>query len=307
MTCALVLASQSLAAADHFSLGTATAGGGFPVFGAALAQAVHEVDPSIEIQPRDTAGSFENVRLLASGDIDLGLVQGEVAEQAFACVDPSARKLRIVAAMYTSPGMFVVRADSPYQQIRDLVGKPVAFGTRGSGLVLLARNILAGLNLDPDRDFRAVYLERAADGPTLLQDGRIAALWGAGLGWPSFVAISQQPAGARFIAPDAAECARIVTREGSLRKLTVPADTYAGQITPIETVGSWSFVLAREDWPEELAYRLARALDQAQPALGNSMAAARETTLANTVAAAPSVDRIHPGVLRYLRETGRVK
>jgi len=308
LACALAFAAGRTApAADQISLGTATPGGGFPVFGSAFAQAIHEADNSIEIQPRQTSGSFENVRLLESGEIDLALVQGEVAEQAFAGLDRDGEKLRIVAAMYTSPGMFVVRADSPYRQIRDLVGKPVAFGTRGSGLVLLARNVLAGLGLDPDRDFRAIYLERAADGPLMLEERRVAALWGAGLGWPSFVAISQQPAGARFIVPDATEQSRILAREPSLRRLTVPADSYVGQTAPIETVGSWSYVLAREDWSEAIAYRLARALDHAQPALGKNLRAARETTLANTVAAAPGLQLIHPGVQRYLRENGWVK
>ena len=44
--------------------------------------------------------------------------------------------------MYPPPGMFVVRADSPYKTIRDLVGQPVAFGAKGSGLLILSRYML---------------------------------------------------------------------------------------------------------------------------------------------------------------------
>jgi hypothetical protein len=40
--------------------------------------------------------------------------------------------------------MFAVRGDSP-TSIRDLVGRLVAFGARGSGLVLLARYVLDGM------------------------------------------------------------------------------------------------------------------------------------------------------------------
>ncbi len=36
--------------------------------------------------------------------------------------------------------------------------------------------------------------------------------------------------------------------------------------------------------------------------LGARLSQARETTLDNTITAAPRVDLIHPGVLRYLRE-----
>src|SRR5207247_8527674 len=91
----------------------------------------------------------------------------------------------------------------PARTIEDLRGKPVAFGARGSGLVLLARYVLEGLGLDQERDFQAVYLERAGDGPAMVQDGRVAALWGGGVGWPGFTAVAKAPGGARFLVPDA--------------------------------------------------------------------------------------------------------
>ena len=101
--------------------------------------------------------------------------------------------LRILAAMYSTPGMFVVRADSPARAIADLRGKPVAFGARGSGLVVLARYVLDGVGLDQERDFQAVYLDRAGDGPAMVADGRVAALWGGGIGWPGFTAVARSP------------------------------------------------------------------------------------------------------------------
>jgi TRAP-type uncharacterized transport system substrate-binding protein len=87
--------------------------------------------------------------------------------------------------------------------------------------------------------------------------------------------------------------------------MAVPAGSYPGQDTPIESVGSWSFILARPTLDEDIAYRLARALHHGEEALGNRLAQARETTAANTVAAAPSRDLIHPGVLRYLKEIAK--
>ncbi|HZN24227.1 MAG TPA: hypothetical protein VFB75_08360, partial [Burkholderiales bacterium] len=66
----------------------------------------------------------------------------------------------------------------------------------------------------------------------------------------------------------------------------------------------WPFVLARASLPDDVAYRLARALHRGEAALGNRLDQARESTLANTLAAAPSRDLIHPGVLRYMREIG---
>lgn len=81
------------------SLGTATPGGGFPVYGKAFADTVDEADASLRIEPRNTRGSTENVPLLEAGKLDLALVQGEVAHETFARRPPTG--IRIVAAMYS--------------------------------------------------------------------------------------------------------------------------------------------------------------------------------------------------------------
>ena len=282
-------------------LGTATPGGGFPLYGAAFADAVNAADASLIVALRNTKGSTENVPLLETGELDIALVQGEVANPALARVSSG---LRIIAAMYSSPGMFVVRADSPYRSIAGLKGQAVAFGAKGSGLTILGRTVIDGLGLDADLDFKAIYLDRAGDGPLMVLDGRVAALWGAGIGWPGFMAVASSPQGARFIVPDAAETARILAKHPFLKPLTIAAGSYPGQAAPIASVGSWSYVLARPEFDAGLAYQLARALHGAEAALAQKLEQARETTAANTLAAAPSATLIHPGVLRYLREIG---
>ena len=46
------------------TLGTATPGGGFPAFGAAFAETVHEADPSLAVETRNT-GNVVDDRLTA--------------------------------------------------------------------------------------------------------------------------------------------------------------------------------------------------------------------------------------------------
>ena len=286
------------------SLATATAGGGFPAYGAALAETLNEADPTLLVQTRHTKGSTENIALIEAGEVDIALVTGEPLYEAVKAIGRAPADLRIVAAMYSSPGMFVTRADSPHRSIADLLGKPVAFGARGSGLVILARYVLDGLGLDINKDFQAVYLERAGDGPAMVADGRVAALWGGGIGWPGFVTIAGSTSGARFIAPDAAQRKKIMAKHSFLKLLKVPAGSYPGQSKPITSVGSWAFVIARSALADDLAYRLARALHRGESAIAKRLPQAAETTAANTVAAALHAELIHPGVQRYLREAG---
>lgn len=289
------------------SLGTATPGGGFPLYGNAFAQVMNAADPQMSIAPRNTRGSNENIPLLEKGELDLALVAGEPAYEAFAGIGRAPVRLKILTAIYSNPGMFVVRADSPYRTIRDLVGQPVAFGAKGSGLPILARYVLDGLGLKQDEDFKAIYLDRAGDGPAMVEDGRVAALWGAGIGWPGFAAVASSPSGARFIAPSAEEIARIRAKHAFLKPLTVPAGSYPKQTAPIASLGSWSFVLTREDLPDDVAYRLAKTLHGVEATLCKKLAQACETNAANTVAAAPKAELIHPGVAKYFREIGAMK
>jgi TRAP transporter TAXI family solute receptor len=200
--------------------------------------------------------------------------------------------------------MFIVRADGPHRALADLKGKPIAWGASGSGFVVLARYVFDGLGMDIAKDFQPIFLEKAADGPAMVLDGRAAALWGGGVGWPGFVAVAKGPSGARFIAPSADEVKRIVAKHSFIKPITLPAGSYPGQDAPVAALGSWAFVLARPSLPDDVAYRIARALHKGEAAIGAKLAQARESTLANTLAAAPRQDLIHPGVLRYMREAG---
>ncbi|MCC8969483.1 TAXI family TRAP transporter solute-binding subunit [Bradyrhizobium brasilense] len=290
------------------SFATATPGGGFPLYGNAFAEVMNAADATLSIEPRNTKGSNENIPLLEAGNVDIATVAGEPSYEAFMGIGrPKATKLKILTAMYSSPGMFVVRADSPYKTIQDLIGQPVAFGAKGSGLPILSRYILDGIGLKQDEDFKSIYLDRAGDGPAMVEDGRAAALWGAGIGWPGFTKMAESATGARFIAPTTDEIARIRAKHTFLKPLTIPAGSYPKQTAAISSVGSWSYILVRETLPDDVAYRLAKTLHGIEATFCNKLAQACETTAADTVAAAPDTNLIHPGVLRYFREIGVAK
>jgi len=280
-------------------LGTATPGGGFPVYGAAFIEAAHRFDPGLEIEAINTKGSTENVPMLEAGTLDIALVQGEVVHEALTGIGRPPANLKILTAMYPTAGLFVVRSDSPYRRIADLKGKPVAWGAAGSGLVILGRYVMDGLGLDAAKDFQPVYLEKAGDGPAMVLDGRVAALWGGGAGWPGFKTVMSSPQGGRFIAPDADEIQRILAKHKFLKPISQPAGSYPGQSAAIPSVGSWSFVMARPGLDPVVVVRLAKALHQAEAKPSPQLA---ETTAKNTLAAITDSSLLHEGVVRYYRE-----
>src|SRR5258705_9676915 len=241
------MAAMSAAVAQQKTtvvLGTATQGGGFQIYGAAYSAALNESDRTLVVEQRSTKGSTENAPLLAEGKIDIGLLTGEGTYEALAGIGRPPANLKIINAMYPNSGMFMVRGDSPYRTIADLKGKPIAWGASGSGFVVLARYVFDGLGLDIDKDFSPIYLASAGDGPKMVLDGRAAAQWGGGVGWPGFVAISNAPAGARLLSPDAEAMKGILAEYPFIKPITLPPGRYKGQNAPIPALRPRSPVLA---------------------------------------------------------------
>ena len=136
-----IMSAPASAQKTSVTLATATPGGGFPLFGDNAAAVINETDASLDVRTQNTKGSAENIGLLEDGKIDIALVAGEPAYEAFMGIGRAPTSNKIIAAIYSNPGMFVVRGDSPAKTLRDLVGKPIAWGTRASGLTLLGRYV----------------------------------------------------------------------------------------------------------------------------------------------------------------------
>jgi uncharacterized protein len=287
--------------------GTSGEGGGFIVYAGAFVDAMKWANPSIGVRPVPTRGSVENVPLLQEGKLDIGLVFGEVAQQLFNPKEGPPTKLKVICTVYASPGMFVVRADTRHRTIEDLKGRPVIWNAKGAALALQARYVLDALELDPEKDFEAVYTERMTDGPTMLLDGRASALWGSGNRWPGFVKVATDPRGGRFITPDDQQIERIVAKHNFMRRIAVPAGRYPGQSDALLTVGSWSYVLARPYLDDSVGYALAAALHKVEHAGGLFGGQLAESTVKNTLTSLPRLDVLQGGVELYYREIGAIK
>lgn len=306
LSAATATTTAAVAQQGGLKFGTGGEGGGFVVYASAFVDAVKWANPRIGVKPLATRGSSDNVPLLEAGTVDIGLVFGEMAQELFNPKDGPPTQLKVISAAYSSPGMFVVRADTRYRTIKDLIGRPVVWNGRGSGLALQGRYVMEGLGLDPEKDFEAIYTANLVEGPDMILEGRASALWGAGNRWPGFVKIASDARGAHFITPNDEEIARIVNKYPFMRRLSIPAARYPGQSESLLTVGSWSYVLARPNLDAAVGYDLAAALHKAER-IGNMFGGQiGESTAQNTLKALPRRDALHPGVERYFREVGLI-
>jgi TRAP transporter TAXI family solute receptor len=121
------------------------------------------------------AASIENARKIGSGDLDFGFMAANWIGRALRGEKPfeAPISLRMVAPMNLGPMFFIARADGAIRSVRDLVGKRVAVGPSGSGIVQHAHSIFGALGRS-FTDFTPVYLD-LADGAKAIAAGDVDA------------------------------------------------------------------------------------------------------------------------------------
>ena len=106
------------------TIGTADRGGAMTPAGSAIAALLSDGEAR-KVSVSVSSGSAMNVHSLAAGDIDLGLVSGDVAYAAYAGTEEfegQPQPLRAVAAVYSSVSCWIAPADSPAAYVHDLGG-----------------------------------------------------------------------------------------------------------------------------------------------------------------------------------------
>jgi len=295
VTLAAAYAMPLRAEAPPLRLATSTPGGGFAAYGQMLERVLNRQAGHSLLQAVPTKGTGENLEPLAQGRIDAALIQGTAASEVLS--RPDAGGLRILFAMYPSPGMLAVPAGSPLRRLDEVRGRKVVLGVRTSGLVTLGRQVFDGIGIDVDRDLQSIYVDHAAQSPRLVLAGQADALWGAGEGWPGFLRLAEAPGGARFIGPAPRQIARIRERYPLLQAMTVAPGTYPGITEPLPTVGSVNLILARPGLDDARARAFVQAMQAAATELAEALPQAAFSTRGNTLASAPDPALLHP-VLR---------
>lgn len=97
-----------------------------------------------ELEVVETAGSGENLELLARGEVDLALVQGGTASTA------GTEGLESWASLFFEPVWIFFTKELGLARLADLEGRRVAVGAKGSGTRTLALALLAASGLGPE-------------------------------------------------------------------------------------------------------------------------------------------------------------
>jgi TRAP transporter TAXI family solute receptor len=158
-------------------IGTSERGGTFWTEGEAIASLVQR-ETGIESQILEASqASIENARRLDEGLIDLAFMASNWIGRASKGEIPFEHEIdvRVVAPANAGAMFFITRADNELLNVRDMVGKRVSIGPKGSGMVQHIHTIFGVLGISFD-DFTPVYLS-FEDGGKALEAGDVDAQW----------------------------------------------------------------------------------------------------------------------------------
>ncbi|MCC2655777.1 MAG: C4-dicarboxylate transporter substrate-binding protein [Panacagrimonas sp.] len=127
----------------------------------------------IDLQVVTTRGSADNLESLATGKVDVALVQAGVT------LDKGAEKLVSLGTMFRQPLSVFYRSDAPKTRLSELKGSRIAIGREGSGTRFLALALLKGNGIEPGADTTLLDLEGEA-ARTALMEGQVDAIFLSG-------------------------------------------------------------------------------------------------------------------------------
>ena len=299
---ALAMTACGSGSAAKMTMGTGGTSGTYYAFGGVLGQYIKN-NAGIDVVVVSTDGSKANIESIAAGDYQLGTVQSDVMSYAWSGTrsfeSGKVDSFRVVAGLYAE-AVQLVTMDPTIQTVADLKGKSVSIGAPNSGVYFNAIDVLAAAGLT-EQDIKAQY-QSFADSADALKDGKIDAAFIVA-GAPTAAITELCTTNDAFLVPiDGDIAAKLMANSPFYTAYTIPAGTYAGQDTDVQTVTVKATLIVSANADEEQVYNLTKAIfdNAAAIAAENGKGAELSVENATTGMTAP----FHPGAAKYFAEQG---
>jgi len=287
---------------SNFTMGTASQGGTFFIYGSGWANLIADELGDISGGGEVTGGPVQNLALVHSGDLAFGMTTMGPAADAMNGESPLAPGMVMDNAcamfpMYETPFSVTVLSSSGITSIAEIPdGARIGFGPAGSTSDSYFPDILETLG---------VNFERRNGGWTdlggQLQDGLLDVIaFAAGIPIP---AVSQLEVETNVNIIEFTEEERDqVIAEFPVSEFMIPASTYETLEEDARAVSMWNFAIARCDLPEDFVYEVTRiTMENNDKMIGIHRSA--ETSIPENVVH-NTVMPFHPGAARWFNENG---
>ena len=303
---AAILFGPSMAAREpgwpkSIAIGTASPGGTYYVYGQALADILSS-ELGIEVTAEATQGSTRNIILLETGQATLGMITMGIGWEAWNGTGEWTkgrrfRAMRAILPMYNSPFVIAVPKRLGARSPSELAGKRLGVGPRAGTSGTYFPRIFEALGIPVT--FIYGSLEEMASQVIGGQLDGVALATGAPV--PALLELeAKEPL--EFIPFTPEQLGTLMGLMLELSATTLPRATYPSLTEDYPTLGNFNFVVAHKDLPEDLVYRVVKAVYDNYERLVRAHSAGKETLPANVTR--DTFLPLHPGAARYYREIG---
>ncbi|HEY7972648.1 MAG: TAXI family TRAP transporter solute-binding subunit [Xanthobacteraceae bacterium] len=302
-----LVAGAAVAQQKAIAIGTGGTGGVYYPLGGGLANVLSKNLPGVQATAEVTGGSVDNLKLLGSGQSELGFSMADAALDALNGEDKfKSGKIPVRTLMVLYPNrMHVVTIEGTgIEKMSDLKGKRVSTGSPGSATEVMAFRVIEAAGLDKDKDMRRERLG-VAESVNAIKDRKIDAFfWVGGLPTAAVTDLGATP-GVKIKLIDHADLVgKMSGKYGALYAASViPAKTYPGQDqdNPIAVV--WNILVTNDKLPDDLAYTIVKTIFDKKADL---VAVHREADAIDYKSQAKENSPVpwHPGALKYFAEHG---
>ncbi|MFB9869495.1 TAXI family TRAP transporter solute-binding subunit [Vreelandella sulfidaeris] len=304
---ALLVAAASSAQADrsewpdNFTVGTASQGGTYFVYGSGWANFIAD-ELGVSGGGEVTGGPTQNLALVHTGDMAFGLTTMGPAADAIKGESPLAPGMKMdnvcaMFPMYETPFSITALSDSGIESISDIPdGARIGFGPAASTSDTYFPAILETLGVNFDRRNGGW-----SDLGGQLQDGLLDVVaFAAGIPIP---AVSQLEVQTDVnIIEFTEEEMQTVLDNFPVAEFMIPASTYTTLEEDARAVSMWNFAIAGCDLPEDFIYEVTKATMENNDRM-RSVHRSAETTIPENIKH-NTVLPFHPGAARWYEENG---
>jgi TRAP transporter TAXI family solute receptor len=298
---ALAAAISMPAAAQQLKMMTGPQGGVWYPLGGAIQGIIEKNVPGTSMQVLPGAG-ISNVIGVQTGKADLGFGNGVSSVDGVNGVEPFKQKtgnVCHVGTLYFQYFHAVALADAGIKVLNDAKGKALTTQQKGNTGEQMTRDALKVYGLDYGK-MSKVNFGSYTDSVAQLKDGHAHI----------FTLITTVPASAVMDLASAREIRVLEFPDDKFRALQqinkgydkriIKAGSYPKQDKDIQTIGTWTHLIASCKLPEDLVYKITKALATNIETLGNVVAAVK--TLSVKDMATDIGVPYHPGARKFYQE-----
>src|SRR5829696_210096 len=254
---ALLAGGVAEAQQKTIAIGTGGTGGVYYPLGGAVANVLSKNLPGVQATAEVTGGSIDNLKLIGSGQSEIGFTMADAALDALQGQDKfKSGKVPLKTLMVLYPNrMHVVTVEGTgIEMVADLKGKRVSTGSPGGATEVMAFRVIEAAGLDKDKDMKRERLG-VAESVNALKDNKIDAFfWVGGLPTAAVTDLANTP-GTKIKMVDHAEVvAKMNQKYGPLYvEDTIGKAVYKGMDTDNKQATVMNLLVAHEKMDDKTA------------------------------------------------------